>query len=88
MKDFWNPQRVEDRAKDMRGAAEADKKMADMRIMFAVTLEDIAAAWEKGNEIDRPEPWLLWGNKYKCPRCGAVKSEKTHFCPECGKETK
>lgn len=92
MKDFWNPQRVEDRAKSMCSEAEADKRIADIRIQFAVTLEDIANAWAKdqktGDATELPQPWLLWGNKVKCPRCGAVKSERTRFCPECGKETK
>ena len=85
MQEFWNPQRVEDRAKDLREAAEMDRKMADMRIRFAVTLEDISNAWEK--DISEPhEHWLPWGNLYKCPSCGATKDDKTHFCPNCGKE--
>lgn len=88
MIDWTKPNNIRARANAIRSEAEADKRIADMRIQFAVTLEDIAAAWEKGYEADRPEPWLLWGNKFKCPKCGAVKSEKTHFCPECGKETK
>lgn len=84
----WNAETIRKRAADVRASAKVDEDRATLRKQFAVTLEDIAAAWEKGNEADRLEPWLLWGNKYKCPRCGAVKAEKTHFCPECGKETK
>ena len=92
MKDFWNPQRVEDRAKSMRSEAEADKRIADMRIQFAVTLEDIANAWAKdyktGDVTEPVQPWLMWGNKVKCPYCGKVQEFRSHYCPECGKETK
>lgn len=90
MKDFWNPQRVEDRAKSMRAEAEADKRIADIRIQFAVTLEDIANAWEKDRVKetkgeDEPQSWLMWGSKVKCPYCGAVQDTSTNECHKCGK---
>lgn len=88
MKDFWNPQRVEDRAKSMRSEAEADKRIADIRIQFAVTLEDIANAWAKDHKTgDATEPrtahWIRWGQYLKCSACGHMVEEKADECPEC-----
>ena len=87
-KDFWNPQRVEDRAKSMRAEADADKRIADMRIMNAVRLEDIALAWEASLQEHEPETaeWLLWGDKVKCSNCGSVEQRKRNFCAECGRK--
>lgn len=88
----WNAETIRKRAADVRASAKVDEDRATLRKQFAVTLEDIANAWAKdqktGDATEPPQPWLMWGNKVKCPYCGKVKDYRSHYCPECGKETK
>lgn len=82
MTDWTNTENIKSRAADMRRAAETDRQIADMRIQFAVLLEDIANALDKTGTMT----WLSWGEKVKCSECGAVASKKTPYCAECGRK--
>lgn len=83
----WNENTIRQRAAGMRQAAELEREKADMRIQFAVTLEDIAAAWGKKQTAPETMTWLIWGNKVKCSECGAVTDKGTAYCPECGRKS-
>mgnify|MGYP002853032203 CR=1 FL=1 len=79
---MWSPEKIYNTIERVNLGIKKDKERTDLEERVVLMLTEIAHDWEGAD----PEPWLNWGNKFKCPSCGATKDEKTHFCPECGKE--
>lgn len=77
----WTQKTILERAAGMRKAAEIEKEKADLRIQFAILLEEIARAWPENSGH-----WIRWGQYFKCSRCGHLSEEQTDTCPECKAE--